>query len=213
MLRSRHRAWGYLAPWPRPSGVPSVGWSFKALRYLQPPSALAFILPQGNPPPCASFSAKPQTPNPKPQTICSLSWTFINRYTLDVRQWSGCVLAEVSRTAPREWRETAQRFQVPDRLRAPRRGADMEPGYTRTAAGKQRKARGSVNQIRTAAPPCTGDRKTVFQIVRDNQKKAPPETSGARHHMTVGEPVKWRYSRTCRQYLRCKPRGPVPHRT
>jgi hypothetical protein len=60
--------------------------ALKRFAVSRPPSALAFILPQGNPPPCASFSAKLQA---IPQATHRLSCTYTYLYTLDVRQWSG----------------------------------------------------------------------------------------------------------------------------
>ena len=56
-------------------------------------------------------------------------------YMLDARQGSGYVLVECKRPAPKEWSKTAKRFKACDRLRAPQRGAAMEPGHARIAAG------------------------------------------------------------------------------
>ena len=149
LFGSRHRPVGYLAPWPRPSGLPSVGWSFKALRYLQPPSALAFILPQGNPPPCASFSAKQtgylwttwngDAPFPAQGGVAVHIWFTL---PLASRQRSGCILAPCPRPSgvPSVGREPESAALHPikrGRLSPSTPSAlsfILPPGHTRTTA-------------------------------------------------------------------------------
>ena len=55
-------------------------------------------------------------------------------HTHGPRRGFGYVLAERKRRTPKEWRETCAAFWAPDRLRAARRAAAVEPGHTRTPA-------------------------------------------------------------------------------
>ena len=111
----------------------SLSWpgALKRFAISSPPSACTFYIPRGNPlpPPWTVRSCEENEHSNCPK------YCFCTR---EIRQGSGCVLAEYQRPAPRKWRETAKRFKVPDRLRVARRAAAMEPGHTRIPAGMEK---------------------------------------------------------------------------
>ena len=124
----------------RPSGLPSVG------REPKGPVSLHFfgvrlLCSARQPPPSTADSSRYRGEllcTYFPSCFSALDMKQIPpkfSYMLDARQGSGYVLVECKRPAPKEWSKTAKRFKACDRLRAPQRGAAMEPGHARIAAG------------------------------------------------------------------------------
>jgi hypothetical protein len=130
-LTMAHGSWlqrqrpGYvLAPWPRPSGLPSVGWEpWKAVSRHSFGAGLLYSA-RTYPDPCRQIErvAKPFQPE----------GLFYLQPALSAAEGGG-YLAEHKRRTPKEWSKTAKRFKACDRLRAARRAAAVQRGNPRPA--------------------------------------------------------------------------------